>query len=687
MLRIELSTMTLNHFKGIKSIEVNFSPTTTNIFGENKTGKTTLFDAFTWLLFGKDSMGRSDSNFDIKTLNEDNTVIPKIDHEVSAAFLVNGKPLTLKRVFREKWEKKRGEVLQSFTGHETICYVDEIPKTITEYNKIISQIINEGIFKLITNPLYFNSLNWKERRTILMEMAGDINNGEILDKIATLSNKNEILAITNILNQGKTIEDLKSKNAYQKKAIVDQLKMIPTRIDEVSRNTPADQDWAETERMITTKKERIANIDSQIADKSSVLKEAYQKIQEQREEISKLRGRQTDLVFNANKAEQDRCNTANLEYHKAESNLQLARTELQQMERHLQMMENDFTLTKQISEIDDKLTKLREEWNKENEKVYEVTQYEVISGCLKCPIYKHDCSDAGAVDKFNQNNAESARLHEENQASNQKKFAADKISKLEKINNDGLSLTKRLEALRNEESNHSDEIKEYHGLVISKREVVNILERNLDAITRQTPGNIIAESIPEWVELSKQIESLSTQITEPEQPDNSTLTQEKKALETEIDQLRNALANKSIIESNNKRIEQLKEEESKLAQEVAEFEGIEYAIMEFTKAKMEEVDRRVNSLFEYVKFKMFETQINGAEVECCDTLVNGVPFQSVNTAGRINAGVDIINAICNKNNISAPIFIDNRESVNDLIHSSSQIINLIVSRDMKLIVK
>ena len=104
---------------------------------------------------------------------------------------------------------------------------------------------------------------------------------------------------------------------------------------------------------------------------------------------------------------------------------------------------------------------------------------------------------------------------------------------------------------------------------------------------------------------------------------------------------------------------------------------------EFIKKKIDTLESMINKKFSYVKFKLFETQINGAEIECCKALIDGVPFSDANTASKINAGLDIINTLCEYYKITAPIFIDNRESVVSIIDCKSQIVNLIVSKPDK----
>jgi predicted ATP-dependent endonuclease of OLD family len=121
---IILKSLILKNFKGIKFLKVDFSKVT-NISGDNATGKTTVFDAFTWLLFDKDSQDRS--NFEIKTLGTDGQPIHNLEHQVTGTLSIDGREITLSKLFREKWVKKRGESEQEFSGHETLYYINDVP--------------------------------------------------------------------------------------------------------------------------------------------------------------------------------------------------------------------------------------------------------------------------------------------------------------------------------------------------------------------------------------------------------------------------------------------------------------------------------------------------------------------------------------------------------------------------------
>jgi exonuclease SbcC len=180
-MKIELKKLSLSNFKGIRSFEILFDQIT-DILGDNATGKTTLMDAFLWLFFGKDSTDRKD--FEIKTLDANNRPYHRLDHEVAAVIIVDGEQITIRRTFREKWVKKRGSNEQEFTGHSTEFYWNDVPMKESEYQAKVSSIINENIFKLITNTSYFNQLKWQDRRNALLQIAGSISNDDVFSSLS-----------------------------------------------------------------------------------------------------------------------------------------------------------------------------------------------------------------------------------------------------------------------------------------------------------------------------------------------------------------------------------------------------------------------------------------------------------------------------------------------------------------------
>ena len=133
--------MTLVYFKGVKSMEIVFGDRTT-VRGTNATGKTTVFDAFTWCLFGKDSTGKTD--FEIKTI-ENGRVVEKVPHMVSLVLDVDGAEKVLTRELHEKWTKPRGKAEAEFTGNETHYYVDGCEVKAKDYEATENGLVDDTL--------------------------------------------------------------------------------------------------------------------------------------------------------------------------------------------------------------------------------------------------------------------------------------------------------------------------------------------------------------------------------------------------------------------------------------------------------------------------------------------------------------------------------------------------------------
>jgi len=257
MKNIVIKKISLINFKGLRNKEINFDKNT-NIFGDNGTGKTTIFDAFIWILSGKDSTGRKD--FQIKPLDKDNVVIPKIEHEVSAILIVDGEEVSIRRILKENWVKKRGSLESEFSGNVTDYYWNEVPMQQKEFQTKVSQIIDEAVFKMITNPLAFNQMKWQDRRNALIQIVGEVSNSELA--LGNSEYENLIAQLTN----GKTLEDYRKQIVASIKKAKEDLKAIPTRVDEISRSKPEDFDFLNLSVDLKNKQFDLVKVDEEIAD-------------------------------------------------------------------------------------------------------------------------------------------------------------------------------------------------------------------------------------------------------------------------------------------------------------------------------------------------------------------------------------------------------------------------------------
>ncbi|MCT15404.1 DUF2813 domain-containing protein [Listeria monocytogenes] len=640
MKTIKLLKLQLENFKGIKELEIDFE-NSTSIYGANASGKTTIIDAFTWLLFDKDSTNKKD--FAIKTLDMEGKVIHKLNHVVTAVIDVDGEQVELSKKYMEKWTKSRGKLEQELTSHTTEYYIDEIKKKANEYKSFISELLDEELFKLITNPLYFNEqFDWKKRRAMLIKIAGDVTDAEVTSADDSLKDLSIFL--------GKhSIEDKLIQINEQRKNLRKRLELIPELVNEA---TKAKQD--------------VTGLNpSDIKGELSVIEEQIQFI-EQEKNVLKNGGIQTEL--NKQKA------NIELELTKIKANEQKETQELLMSKKeeifeernelidvNNRIGESTFLIQRKQGEIATKqqeLIKLGKEWD--------TLQVERFDEHRKsCPTCGQDFPAEhlnSMIEKFNQEKAEKIKENE----------AAGKSSKavIEETEGDIAELSFDIKANELELNN-----------IESKLE---ILEQEKTALEHQLEQ---AENSTTYIEKQSELEMIEEKLRD-EKGSSITAVAE---IQIKIDKLNaeasDLNADLAKFDSNQKQENRIQELEEEAAEKGAKYDELEmglYLIERFNKAKCNLLEDKINSKFKYVSFKLFKTQINGGIDECCETIYNGVPYNSgLNNAARINGGLDIINALTEHVQVRATIFVDNRESVTELIDTESQLVSLIVSEKDK----
>lgn len=154
---IKLNKLIIKNFKGIKNVVLDSNGKDLAVYGDNAVGKTTIACAWNWLLFDKDSNDKADTNFTIKPQNELGQDINNLQTLVEAELLVDGNPIKIKKTREEKWTKPHGATEKVFDGHTKFYWFNEVPLKATPYKAKIDELVDENIFKMITNPLYFNT--------------------------------------------------------------------------------------------------------------------------------------------------------------------------------------------------------------------------------------------------------------------------------------------------------------------------------------------------------------------------------------------------------------------------------------------------------------------------------------------------------------------------------------------------
>ena len=670
---ILIKSLSLSYFKGIQSLHIDFE-NETDIFGANGTGKTTIADSVNWLWFGKDSSDRKD--FEVKQLDANGKTNPKTQVEVSAVYTIDGNEVTLKRVLKENWVKKRGSDQVDLAGNVTELYWNEVPMTVTEFNKKVEAVLVEQVFKMITSPTFFNDDKssfgdtkkpaWYNRRQVLIDLVG----GDVSNEELAAGNPAYAKLIAN-LEQGKTIDEFKAQIANSVKKAKDDLKQIPTRIDEVNKSRPEAQDFPVLEIELETYGKQLAKVEEQILDSSKAFNAKLDAQKDVKIKANNLEAEITNIESNARREAQQRIKPDTSALDKLVSDKNAKEQELSTYEntlRTLQSQKDSFDLDAKT--LTTKIADKRKEWETENAK--ELT---FGDNDFHCPTCKRDF-EAGDV--------------ESKKAEMLATFKTNKIKKLNEISEQGKSMSTNLTTTQAASDALATRIEKGEKEIESIKAQIETLKGQIESYNTNTSASgpseqEVYESILKldltYEAKLKELEATKALIVEVPSVDNTDLMAKRLELNGLIDQVKAKLATKAQIEAIDKRIIQLQDEERTLAQQVANVEKMQFTIENFIKDKIDRLETAINAKFKMVQFKMFEEQLNGGLKETCVAMVNGVPYSDINTASKINAGIDIINTLCEFYGVTAPIFIDNRESVSEIIPTNSQIVSLIVSAE------
>ena len=644
MTRIELKRLTMQNFKGARDRVIEFAGDT-NIRGANGTGKSTVYDAFTWLLFDKNSSDSKD--FAIKPRQKNGEETHYLDIRVEGIFDVDRdgdvEELRLEKIYRENWVKKRGEAEQEYSGNTTDHAINGVPVKAGEYKSYINLLLQEDRFKLLTSAVYFNSvMSWKERRELLFELAGMGDESEIIGSY----DKGEL--IVELLN-GKKIDDVLKMHASTLKRLNAEIEKIPIRIDEAALSVPVVDAQA------------IVAAQSDNADIENQVREIERELLEKSKIGVEVDGKYRDLSALKSKY---MIRKAQLEHSDADDKAAIKeyQTTLERETSREKRLRSDADLAEKNIELhEQRLAKLREQYKLESEKTQAIDMTELV------------CETCGQSLPAGQKEEMLAKLHND--------FAVKKAKTLEQINNEGKLIARQKDNAVQEAGGIQKRLEAAElDIKLIETKISDIVEKMFDTVK----PDISTDS--ELTELTAKMNTLQSEIDNYHNTAGDDLINRKSALTAKITANNEIIARQKQFDEAQSRIEVLSASEREYAEHIATVQDIVYELEQYVIYKCEYISDRINACFDRAKFILFTQQINGGVTECCECMIDGTPYADANDAAKINTGLEIIDRLCEHYGFHAPIFIDKAESVNELYKTSAQQIKLTVTGDANLAV-
>lgn len=650
---MKLLTLKLENFQGLKAEEFNFNGHSASIYGDNATGKTTVFNAMTWLLFGKASTGAK--NFTPKTKGPDGD-LHYLDHAAEATFkLQDGRVITIRKVFHEVYKKKRGSAAEEFDGHTIDFYIDGVPTKEKEYEATMLSLCGGSVekMKMLTMPNYFpEEMSWDARRKILLEICGDVSDEDVINSTQELKDLPAFLLKPGTTNQYYDVEEYKKIAGAKKSEINRQLQEIPGRIDEAQRAIPdiTGLDPKAIDKRIQELNKQKSDLEMEKAQALSgdlTTMAIRKQISEANTRLAEARATYATKTSSLNEGTYAAINSLKRDQITVANRIQDAKADLERTQRTIERLKSH-----RESLINDYMAIQKESWDESKE---------------TCPTCHRPLPEEEIQKLREAFNLQKSRRLEQINLQGQRECSKEMITELEEKAN----------ALREQIKIDEQLIEDY--------------ELQLKALQSQLKTPAPFESTEEYAQImaeiaklreeennkSGQAEAISAKYTEQIQALNEQI-REQEQLKTKI----------FIAESQKERIAELAAKEKELSKQYEELERGIYLCEVFTKTKVSLLDDKINSKFKSVRFRLFQEQLNGGIKDDCEVMIptedgRMVPFTFANNAARINAGLEIIDTLSKHWNLAMPVFVDNAESVTRLIQMDTQVIRLVVSEKDK----
>ncbi|MCU5745880.1 AAA family ATPase [Staphylococcus sp. SQ8-PEA] len=642
-MKLKLNKLKIKDFAGITEKTFNFNGHDSKIYGANGTGKTTTATALQWLLFDKGLDG-STKSFNPVPVNSDNKEQYELIPTVEAEFSIDDNTLHLRKESRPKYttnqKTNRKEYNRSRTKKQ---FINEEPVKVTDFKNRIKDLIDADVFKLITNPAAFNDLDWRKRRELLFDIADSIDDEDIIKSNDELSSLKDLLSEHDIETKKKIIGD-------KIKQINKEIQDIPTRINQeiegLEKVEPVDQNKLdELEKEIETLKSKKIELEN--GGKEIELKN---QLADKKAELKRLRDNHNAETDNKIHSLTNEFNAEQSTVLNYTSKIRGKQQEVEHEEKRRKVLLADY------KSVDANYKELKE-------KQFEYTQnYRCVCCGQKLPDDEIDSMKQRALEKFNKDKSvelEALAERKDSMLKDGKKIKPiiedinAEISKYQKLVEDANTKSEKIQRQIDElKANKTD---------VTATDEYKLIESEISQIEQDRQNIMLAIQID--------IDIIDNQIAE--------LQKQKSAYDEQL----------MLIKSNERthqRITQLRLKEDALLDEKEKLSHQLHQLNLFTQLKIKALEENINDKFEMASFKLFNQLVNGEHEETCVTTYDGVEYGAgLNNAARINVGLDIINTLSKHYNVTAPIFIDNAESVTDIIDTDAQQIQLIVSENYK----
>lgn len=637
---IRLKQLHLENFKCHRALTLDFGGGNASIYGDNATGKTSIYDALTWLLFGKDSAGNGEKNIDIKPLAPDGSVR---DHqavtEVEAVFLADGEEISLKRTYQEAWSTKRGSSEATYDGNTSEYFVDGVPCKANAYKARVAELVDEDRFRLLTTVSFFPAvMPWQKRREILFDLFGCMDDKQIMETDSRFRPLYEAM--------GKlSLDDYKKKVSQKRKGFLADRNEIPARISECEKTvqdlSALDFDGAEAELGILTARRDQLSGELLAIEQNTAVQKKQMEIREAQMELDRLE-EDNRRHRDGQKKDVPCANALVLQLGKKRDMLSREKEDL------------DICMS-EIHRCDAMIDEARSKWK--------ATNAEQFQGRTTCPTCGQSLPREQILD------AATA-------------FAADKKRLCD-------ALVKDSDVYKGRKARYKKEAEESRRLISDlEREIADLTEK-ITAVQKEAEA-ITVTDLPDYTEKKASIMqwiSNSRQELETLRADSNAASMDLRRriseVKAEISRVSGIAGKRSAYEYAKSRIAELRESARNAADNLSQLDRMLYLIDEYSRYKASFVENGINDKFRLAKFRLFREQANGGVEDRCDVVYDGVPYMGLNNGMKFNVGIDIINTLSMAYGVTVPLFIDNAESVTNLEKTNCQVIRLVVSESDK----